>query len=75
MEMQRQRLKMFTSCGWFFDRPTGLETTQILRYAGRAISLSESSQMDRLRREFDARMDKMFQVSEEPSEVYPVAEA
>ena len=28
---------MFTSCGWFFDDPAGLETVQILRYAYRAI--------------------------------------
>ena len=33
------RLKMFTSCGWFFDAP-GIEAIQILRYALRAIELS-----------------------------------
>ena len=39
LEVQRHRLMMFTSCGWFFDDPLGLETTQILRYALRATEL------------------------------------
>ncbi len=42
LEMQRHAMLMFTSCGWFFDEPSGLETVQILRYAGRAIQLAES---------------------------------
>lgn len=40
LEMQRHRLLMFTSCGWFFDEVSGLETTQILRYAARAAELA-----------------------------------
>ena len=39
MEMQRSAILMYTSCGWFFDDISGIETTQILRYAARAISL------------------------------------
>ncbi|MEM6995512.1 MAG: DUF3536 domain-containing protein [Myxococcota bacterium] len=39
LEMQRQSLLMYTSCGWFFDELSGIETVQILRYAGRAIQL------------------------------------
>jgi hypothetical protein len=42
LEMQRHGLLMFTSCGWFFDEISGLEATQILRYAARAIQLAES---------------------------------
>jgi len=38
-ELLDNRLKMFTSCGWFFDAP-GIEAIQILRYALRAIELS-----------------------------------
>jgi hypothetical protein len=34
-------LYMFTSCGWFFDEISGLEPVQNLRYALRAIELSE----------------------------------
>lgn len=41
MELQRHLLLMYTSCGWFFDEISGLETTQILFYAGRAIQLAE----------------------------------
>lgn len=37
MEMQRNALLMFTSCGWFFDEISGIETNQILQYALRAI--------------------------------------
>jgi (1->4)-alpha-D-glucan 1-alpha-D-glucosylmutase len=32
---------MYTSCGWFFDEISGLETTQVLHYAGRALQLAE----------------------------------
>jgi len=42
LEMQRQALLMFTSCGWFFDEVSGIETIQILQYAERAIQLAES---------------------------------
>jgi len=41
LEMERHGLLMFTSCGWFFADLSGLETVQILRYAGRAIQLAE----------------------------------
>ncbi len=41
LEMQRYGLLMFTSCGWFFDEISGLETTQILRYAARALQLAK----------------------------------
>lgn len=33
MELQRNRLLMYTSCGWFFDDLSGIEAVQILRYA------------------------------------------
>ena len=41
LELQRNLLLMYTSCGWFFDDPAGLETRQILRYAARAVELAE----------------------------------
>ncbi len=40
LEMQHAGLLMFTSCGWFFDDPSGLETTQVLSYAARATELA-----------------------------------
>lgn len=40
LEMQHNALRMFTSCGWFFDDIGGLESRQVLRYAARAIELA-----------------------------------
>jgi len=40
MEIQRQAMLMYTSCGWFFDELSGLETVQVLQYAGRVLQLS-----------------------------------
>jgi alpha-amylase/alpha-mannosidase (GH57 family) len=37
LEMQRNRLLMYTSCGWFFDEISSIEPVQILRYAAMAI--------------------------------------
>ncbi|MBC7104501.1 MAG: DUF3536 domain-containing protein, partial [Firmicutes bacterium] len=41
LELQRHAMLMFTSCGWFFDEISGIETVQVLQYAGRAIQLAE----------------------------------
>lgn len=40
LEAQRHCLLMYTSCGWFFDELSGIETVQIMQYAGRAIQLA-----------------------------------
>lgn len=40
LEMQRHSLLMYTSCAWFFDELSGIETVQVLGYAGRAIQLA-----------------------------------
>jgi alpha-amylase/alpha-mannosidase (GH57 family) len=37
LEIQRNCMLMYTSCGWFFDEISGIETTQVLRYAAKAI--------------------------------------
>jgi alpha-amylase/alpha-mannosidase (GH57 family) len=39
LEMQRNRMLMYTSCGWFFDDISGIEALQILRYAARVIQI------------------------------------
>ncbi|MBI5244186.1 MAG: DUF3536 domain-containing protein, partial [Elusimicrobia bacterium] len=41
LELQRQLMLMYTSCGWFFDDISGLETVQVLQYAARAAELAE----------------------------------
>lgn len=40
MELLRQAQLMYTSCGWFFDELSGIETVQIIAYAGRALQLA-----------------------------------
>ena len=40
LELQRHAMLMYTSCGWFFDEISGIETTQVLQYAGRAVQLA-----------------------------------
>ena len=43
LELQRHRLLMYTSCGWFFDEISGIETVQVLRYAARVLQLARRS--------------------------------
>ncbi|HEX3940410.1 MAG TPA: DUF3536 domain-containing protein [Acidobacteriaceae bacterium] len=40
MEMQRHAQLMYTSCGWFFDDISGIETIQIIAYAARVLQLA-----------------------------------
>ncbi len=40
LEMQRNAMLMYTSCGWFFDEISGIETMQILQYASKVIQLA-----------------------------------
>lgn len=39
LEAQRNRMLMYTSCGWFFDDVSGIESIQLLRYAARVSGL------------------------------------
>jgi alpha-amylase/alpha-mannosidase (GH57 family) len=41
LELQRHLMLMYTSCGWFFDELSGLETAQVIQYAGRALQLAK----------------------------------
>ena len=52
LEMQRHALLMYTSCGWFFDELSGLETTQVIHYAGRALQLAEQVSGESIEPEF-----------------------
>lgn len=40
LEIQRQAMLMYTSCGWFFSEISGIETVQIMKYAARAMQLA-----------------------------------
>lgn len=42
LDMQKHALYMYTSCAWFFDEISGIETVQVLQYANRAIQYAES---------------------------------
>jgi alpha-amylase/alpha-mannosidase (GH57 family) len=42
MELERHAMLMYTSCGWFFDEISGIETVQIIAYASRALQLAAS---------------------------------
>jgi alpha-amylase/alpha-mannosidase (GH57 family) len=41
MEMQRHTQLMYTSCAWFFDDVSGIETVQIIAYAARVLQLAQ----------------------------------
>ena len=40
MELQRHAMLMYTSCGWFFNEVSGIETVQVLQYASRVVQLA-----------------------------------
>ncbi len=40
MELERHTQLMYTSCGWFFDEISGIETVQVIAYAGRVLQLA-----------------------------------
>ena len=58
LEMQRHCMLMFTSCGWFFDEVSGIETIQIMQYACRAIQLSRQLTDFDLEAEFLQQLEK-----------------
>ena len=57
LEMQRNRIYMYTSCGWFFDDIAGLEALQILRYAARVLQLA-SPYLPELQPQFLSILDR-----------------
>jgi alpha-amylase/alpha-mannosidase (GH57 family) len=57
LELQRHAMLMFTSCGWFFDELSGIETVQVIQYAGRAVQLSEELFGDTTENEFLKRLE------------------
>lgn len=56
LEMQRHAMLMYTSCGWFFDELSGIETVQVIKYAARALQLAERFG-ERLEGEFVRRLE------------------
>ena len=56
LELQRHAMLMYTSCGWFFDELTGIETVQVIFYAARALQLAQELFGDGLERQFLERL-------------------
>jgi hypothetical protein len=56
LEIQRNAMLMYTSCGWFFDDISGIEATQVLRYAARAMQLAREVTGTDLEPEFENRL-------------------
>jgi len=52
LEIQRQTLLMYTSCGWFFSEISGIETVQIMKYAARAMQLASKFTGKNLEKKF-----------------------
>lgn len=58
LELGRQLQLMYTSCGWFFSDLGGIETIQVLQYAGRAVQIAEDVSGESVEDGFLARLDK-----------------
>jgi len=58
LELQRHAMLMYTSCGWFFDELSGLETVQVIDYASRALQLAEGIVDHGIEKAFLERLEK-----------------
>ena len=58
LELQRNAMLMYTSCGWFFDDISGIETVQIIQYAGRVLQLAHELFDVTLESKFIERLDR-----------------
>jgi alpha-amylase/alpha-mannosidase (GH57 family) len=52
LELQRMLLLMYTSCGWFFNDISGIETVQVLKYSARALDLMDQLGLPSVRDKF-----------------------
>jgi len=58
LEMQRYARLIYTSCGWFFDDISNIETVKIIEYAARAIQLAREVSGVDLEPQFIADLEK-----------------
>jgi alpha-amylase/alpha-mannosidase (GH57 family) len=58
LEVQRHTMLMYTSCGWFFDELSGIETVQVIQYAGRVVQLAREVFGDGTEADFLARLEQ-----------------
>jgi alpha-amylase/alpha-mannosidase (GH57 family) len=59
LELQRHAMLMYTSCGWFFDEVSGIETVQVLQYAGRVLQLNRELFEDDLEPGFLLKLERV----------------
>ena len=59
MEMQYHAMLMYTSCGWFFDEVTGIESMQDVFYAARAVQLAEDISGNEYEPEFEKMLEQI----------------
>jgi alpha-amylase/alpha-mannosidase (GH57 family) len=59
LESQRQAMFMFTSCGWYFDDVSGIETIQILRHANCTIQLVQKATGENLEPQFQRLLENV----------------
>ncbi len=57
-ELQRHAMLMFTSCGWFFDDISGIETVQAMSYAGRVMQLARDMWGKDFEADYISRLEK-----------------
>jgi hypothetical protein len=73
-ELQRNAMLMYTSCGWFFDEVSGIETVQILQYASKALQYAEELGGNNLEAEYVRLLQRtpsnIFKSAAEPYERY-----
>jgi alpha-amylase/alpha-mannosidase (GH57 family) len=67
LEIQRNAMLMYTSDGWFFEDIAGIESVQVMRYAGRAMQLYEELSGLDLQGDFQAILKK----AQGNTEIYP----
>src|SRR3989442_3704985 len=58
LEMQKNALLVYTSCGWFFDDIAGIEAAQVMRYAAKTMQLAEQVQGIRLEPDYIRVLEK-----------------
>jgi len=56
LELQRHAMLMYTSCGWFFDELSGIETVQVIQFAACAVQLAQELFGDSLESQFVERL-------------------
>ena len=64
LEMQRNAMLMYTSCGWFFDEISGIETIQVMHYSARCMQLAKELH------DIDLEPEYMERLSQAPSNVH-----